>query len=97
LRHQPNPAGSLGIELPSRHDGTGGRAGAAREEEHHHGGFYYRSLWILNRAATITHKNVPWEGNTEVAEYQKLFTLIESEPGEWRATCGLREAGKLHR
>ena len=56
------------------------RYGLLREEEHHHGGFYYRSLWILNRDATITHKSVPWEGNAEVAEYQKLFTLIESEP-----------------
>jgi peroxiredoxin len=61
-----------------------------REEEHHHGGFYYRSLWILNSDAMITHKSVPWEGNAEVEEYQKLFTLIGSEPGEWRATCGLR-------
>jgi peroxiredoxin len=72
------------------------RYGLLREEEHHHGGFYCRSLWILNRDATITHKSVPWEGNAEVAEYQKLFTLIGSEPGEWRATCGLKEAGQLH-
>ena len=67
-----------------------------REEEHDHGGFYYRSLWILNSDATITHKSVPWEGNADVEEYQKLFTLIGSEPGEWRATCGVGEAGKLH-
>src|SRR4026209_494301 len=70
--------------------------GLLREEEHHHGGFYYRSLWILNSDATITHKSVPWEGNADVEEYQKLFTLIGSEPGEWRATCGVGEAGKLH-
>jgi peroxiredoxin len=62
------------------------RYGLLRENEHHHGGFYYRSLWILNPDAAITHKSVPWEGNSEVAEYQRLFTLIGSEPGEWRAT-----------
>ena len=62
------------------------RYGLIREQEHHHGGFYYRSLWILNRDATIIHKSLPWEGNAEVAEYQKLFTLIGSEPGEWGAT-----------
>jgi peroxiredoxin len=67
------------------------RYGLLREEEHPHGGFYYRSLWILNRDATITHKSVPWEGNAQVEEYQKLFTLIGSEPGEWRATCGLKD------
>ena len=72
------------------------RYGLLREEEHHHGGFYYRSLWILDRDAKITHRSVPWEGNADVEEYQKLFTLIASEPGEWRATCGLRDAGKLH-
>lgn len=62
------------------------RYGLLRDNEHHHGGFYYRSLWILNPDAAITHKSVPWEGNSEVAEYQRLFTLIGSEPGEWRAT-----------
>ncbi len=72
------------------------RYGLIREEEHPHGGFYFRSLWILNRDATITYKSVPWEGNAQVEEYQKLFTLIDSEPGEWRATCGLREQEKLH-
>jgi peroxiredoxin len=71
------------------------RYGLLREEEHHHGGFYYRSLWILDSDATITHKSVPWEGNADVEEYQKLFTLIASEPGEWRATCGVGERGKL--
>jgi peroxiredoxin len=70
------------------------RYGLLREEEHHHGGFYYRSLWVLSRDATITHKSVPWEGNAEVEEYQKLFSLIGSEPGEWRATCGVREPEK---
>ena len=72
------------------------RYGLVRQEEHPHGGFYYRSLWILNRDAMITYTSVPWEGNAQVEEYQKLFTLIDSEPGEWRATCGLREPEKLH-
>jgi peroxiredoxin len=72
------------------------RYGLIREEEHPHGGFYYRSLWILNRDARITYKSVPWEGNSQVGEYQRLFKLIDSEPGEWRATCGLREPEKLH-
>ena len=67
-----------------------------RQEEHPHGGYYYRSLWILDRDAIITHKSIPWEGNAEVAEYQKLFALIGSEPGEWRFTCGLRQQGNLH-
>src|SRR5262244_914674 len=52
------------------------RYGLLREAEHHHRGFYYRSLWILNRDATIPHKSVPWEGSAAVEEYQKLFTLI---------------------
>ena len=64
------------------------RYGLLRTEEHYHGGYYYRSLWILNRDATIAHKSVPWEGNAEVSEYQKLFALIGSAAGEWRATCG---------
>lgn len=72
------------------------RYGLLRQEEHHHGGFYYRSLWVLDREAVITHKSVPWEGNAQIAEYQKLFTLVGSEPGEWMATCGLRAPGNLH-
>ncbi len=71
------------------------RYGLMRKKEHPHGGFYYRSLWLLNRDATIAHRSVPWEGNSSVEEYQKLFTLIGSEPGEWRATCGLRDPEKL--
>ena len=67
-----------------------------RDEEHPHGGFYYRSLWILNRDAMITYKSVPWEGNAQVEEYQRLFKLVGSEPGEWRTACGLRETKKLH-
>ena len=69
--------------------------GLIRKEEHPHGGFCYRSLWILNRDAVITYKSVPWEGNAQVEEYQRLFKLIGSEPGEWRATCGL-QAGTSH-
>ncbi len=69
--------------------------GLIREKEHPHGGFYYRSLWILNREATILYKSVPWEGNSGGEEYQRLFALIGGEPGEWRVTCGLREADKL--
>jgi peroxiredoxin len=72
------------------------RYGLIRKEEHPHGGFYYRSLWVLNHDAMITHKSVPWEGNANLQKYQKLFELIGSEPGEWRAICGLREAHKLH-
>ena len=72
------------------------RYGLSRKEEHPHGGFYYRSLWILNRDAMITYKSVPWEGNAQVEEYQKLFTLIDSEPGEWRFTCGMREPETVH-
>ena len=66
--------------------------GLLREEEHHHGGFYYRSLWILDRDCVIVHKSVPWTGNAEIAEYQKIFSLIGAEAGEWRATCGLQPA-----
>ena len=62
------------------------RYGLIRKKEHPHGGFYYRSLWILNSDAMITHKSVPWEGNSSVEKYQRLFKLIESEAGEWRAT-----------
>jgi peroxiredoxin len=51
------------------------RYGLLRAEEHHHGGFYYRSLWILNSDATITHRSVPWEGNAEVEEYQNYSRL----------------------
>ena len=71
------------------------RYGLTRREEHPHGGFYYRSLWILDRDAVITYKSVPWDGNSRVEEYQRLFTFIDSEPGEWRATCGLRAPQKL--
>ena len=67
-----------------------------RTEEHPHGGFYYRSLWILDRDAMILHRDVPWEGNSSVEEYQKLFKLIDSEPGEWRVTCGLRAPEKFY-
>jgi peroxiredoxin len=88
-------------DLPYRYVSDGNldiarRYGLIRKKEHHHGGFYYRSLWILNRDAIITHRSVPWEGNSSVEEYQRLFKLIESEPEGWRATCGLREPQKSH-
>jgi hypothetical protein len=51
---------------------------------------------IINRDAVITLENVPWEGNATVEEYQKLFALIGGEPGERRATCGVRIPGGLH-
>ena len=72
------------------------RYGLIRKKEHPHGGFYYRSLWILNCDAMIIYKGVPWEGNAQVEEYQRLFKLIGSQPGEWRATCGLIEPETLH-
>ena len=72
------------------------RYGLIRNKEHPHGGFYYRSLWILSRDARIAHRSVPWEGTSQVEEYQRLFKLIGSQPGEWRVTCGLGEPEKLH-
>ena len=94
-KHRQYARTLFGGELPYLFVSDGGldiarRYGLLREEEHHHGGFYYRSLWILNRDATIAHKSVPWEGNAEVEEYQKLFSLIGSAAGEWRATCGVK-------
>ena len=67
------------------------RYGLTRKEQHPHGGFYCRSLWILDGAGVISHKSVPWQGNTRIGEYQKLFSLIGSEPVEWRPTLGLRD------
>jgi alkyl hydroperoxide reductase subunit AhpC len=99
-RHRQYAMTLLGEELPylfvpDRALEIARRYGLLREAEHHHGGFYYRSLWILDSDATITHKSVPWEGNADVEEYQKLFTLIGSEPGEWRATCSVGDRGNL--
>jgi peroxiredoxin len=99
-QHRQYALALFGAELPYRFVSDGSldiarRYGLRRREEHPHGGFYYRSLWILDRDAVITHKSVPWEGNAELEEYQKLFTLIGSEPGEWRFTCGLRQPGDI--
>ena len=99
--HRKYALALFGEELPYLYVSDGNldiarRYGLIREEEHPHGGFYYRSLWILNREATIMHNSVPWEGNSSVEAYQRLFKLIDGEPGEWRATCGLREPQKLH-
>jgi peroxiredoxin len=86
----------FGEELPYLYVSDGNldiarRYRLTRKEEHPHGGFYYRSLWVLNREAVIIYKSVPWQANVEVEEYQRLFRLIGSEPGKWRATCGLRQ------
>lgn len=70
--------------------------GLIRAKEHPHGGYYYRSLWVVNRSGRIEYKSVPWEGNARVEEYQKLFKLIGSEPGAWRATCGLASPDAIH-
>jgi peroxiredoxin len=64
--------------------------GLIRQTEHPHGGFYDRSLWILDGDGVITYKSLPWTGNASIKEYQKLFSLIGSDPGEWRTTCGVR-------
>jgi peroxiredoxin len=100
-QHRQYALTRFGKELPYLFvsDGTleiAHRYGLLRQEEHHHGGFYYRSLWILNTHATIIHRSVPWEGNAEIEEYQKLFTLIGSAAGVWRAICGLKESEKSH-
>ena len=65
-----------------------------REHEHPHGGFYHRSLWIIDRDGIIAHKSVPWDTNRDQETYQRLFTLIDSEPGQWIARCGLVDAGR---
>jgi peroxiredoxin len=70
--------------------------GLIRKEEHPHGGFYYRSLWVLNRESVITYKSLPWQANAQVEEYERLFKIIGSEPGEWRVTCGSRQTEKTH-
>jgi peroxiredoxin len=68
-----------------------------RKEEHMHGGFYYRSLWILDREGMITYKKLPWEVTTKVEEYQRMFSLVGAEPGEWIETCGLaKEESEIH-
>jgi peroxiredoxin len=87
----------FGEELPYLYVSDGNldiarRYGLTRNEEHAHGGFYYRSLWVLNGEAVIIYKSVPWEANVEIEDYQRLFKLIDSEPGEWRATRGLNSS-----
>jgi len=63
-----------------------------RKHEHPHGGFYYRSLWVIDRDGIIAYKNVPWDTNRGLDAYQRLFTSIGSEPGQWIARCGLVDA-----
>lgn len=73
------------------------RYGVLRETEHPHGGFWNRSLWIINRDGVIIHRLLPWQVSTQdgqvtkrqIAEYQRLFTLIGSEPGDYVALCGV--------
>ena len=99
--HRKNALALFGEELPYLYVSDSNldiarRYGLIRKKEHPHGGFYYRSLWILSRDARIAYRSVPWDGNAQVEEYQRLFKLIGSQPGEWRATCGLRGPEKLH-
>ena len=71
------------------------RHGVLRTVEHPHGGFWNRSLWVLNHEGVITHKLSPWEVSTpdgqttehQLAEYQKLFSFLGAEPGEYIALC----------
>lgn len=98
--HRQYALALFGAELPYLYVSDGNleiarRYGLIRKKEHPHGGFYYRSLWLLNRDATVAYRSIPWEGNSNVEEYRKLFDLIGSEPGEWRVTCGLRDPEKL--
>ena len=65
-----------------------------RAQEHPHGGFYHRSLWIIDRDGIIAYKSVPWDANRDLDAYQRLFSWIGSEPGQWIARCGLVDAGK---
>ncbi len=51
--------------------------GVLGKEEHRHGGVYQRSLWIIDRKAVVVHKMLPWKGNVDIEEYEKLFDLIE--------------------
>ena len=67
------------------------RYGILRGVEHHHGGFWHRSVWVIDRQGTITHKLLPWRGNLDFADYQRLFTLIGSEPGEFVKLCEIDE------
>jgi len=65
-----------------------------REQEHPHGGFYHRSLWIIDRDGIIAHQSVPWPVNRDPEAYQRLFTSIGGEPGQWIARCGLVDAAR---
>jgi peroxiredoxin len=99
-KHRQYALALFGEELPYLYASDGDFEiarcyGLIRKEEHPHGGFYDRSLWILDRDGVITHKSLPWTGNVRIEEYQRLFTLIGSDAGEWRATCGVR-AGSSH-
>jgi hypothetical protein len=43
----------------------------------------------------ITYRSLPWQANVQVEEYQKLFRLLGSEPGEWRFMHGSRDVDEL--
>ena len=51
--------------------------GLLRKEEHRHGGFYQRSLWSIDPETVVLHKILPWKGNVDVEEYERLFDLID--------------------
>ena len=80
------------------------RYGVLRGEEHPHGGFWSRSLWILDGHGVIRHRLLPWQVNTQdgqisegqIAEYQRLFALIGSEPGEYVAFCRTDQVAEAH-
>ena len=71
------------------------RYGWLRQEEHPHGGSWNRSLWILDQGGVIRDRLLPWQVSTQdgqiserqIAEYQRLFALIGSEPGELIPFC----------
>jgi peroxiredoxin len=80
----------------------GRRYGVLRSEEHPHGGFWSRSLWVLDRTATITARLLPWNVSTagnrqvtaeQIAEYEKLCALVGAEPCEYQAACGVSVKG----
>jgi len=97
--HRKYSAALFGVELPylfvpDPNLDIARRYSLLRNEEHPHGGFYYRTFWIVNREGIITYKSVPWKVDNGATfgneEYQQIFALIGSEPGNWIATCGLK-------
>lgn len=98
-QHRVYGCGLFGAELPYLYapdtDLSIARAYALlRKKEHHHGGFYYRSLWIVDSKGVITHRALPWTGNTEVEEYHRLSDWLGIERGQWVVQCGLSKTQK---